>query len=194
MAGARPSGLLLPGADEPSSRGAEDREPPGKSPAELRYEAAVAEVADRSPAELEAMVRGLGLLEWRTPVERAKNVIREEAEVLRRLGEGETADKVLAAVGPGRPRGKPRVYGDQENHALVEDLLDIVERQTRPSVASASASLAKREPYRAKGISPAAIRQRYADFCRRYAPGAKPAEFAKLFWQKAREAEGNSGN
>jgi hypothetical protein len=110
--------------------------------------------------ELAATLRTLDLLDPRTPVERARDAIRKGAEMLRR-DEPETADKVIAAIGFGRPRGQPRQYTEDEDFRLVCDIYDLVERDGSLSLKAAAERLAGKEPYKSGGQSVNAIRVRF---------------------------------
>jgi hypothetical protein len=150
---------------------------------------------------LQAELRGLGLLEWRTPAERARDVIREAAEVLRQHGEAETADKLITVVGSGRQPGHPRRYPDDDCHQLLKDIHNVVVRQYRPSLRQAADRLAKREPYKSRGQSIDAIRVRYDECWRRMwesipvdkRPPKRPtaSQIVKSIWKHRKEVEGN---
>jgi hypothetical protein len=150
---------------------------------------------------LQAELRGFGLLEWRTPVERARDVIREAAEVLRQHGEADTADKLIAVVGSGRQPGHPRSYPDDDCHQLLRDVHDLVVRQYRPSLRQASGRLAEREPYKSRGQSMDAIRVRYGECWRRVwetipadnRPAKRPtaSQMIRSIWKQGNEVEGN---
>ena len=105
-------------------------------------------------------LRVLDLLDPRTRAERAKDTIREAAELLRR-DEPETADKVIAAVGLGRPRGGQRQYTEDEDFRLVCDIHDLVERDSGLSLKDAAERLVGKEPYKSSRQSGNAIRVRY---------------------------------
>ena len=156
--------------------------------------------------ELAATLRAFDLLDPRTPVERARDAIRKGAEMLRQHGETEEADKVIAVVGSGRPRGHPRQYTEDDDLRMVLDIHSIVEKQRRPSLNAAAKELAETEPYKSRGQSAGAICERYREYLRRLwkdapadkRPLKKPqaSQVLKAVWLQAQtsEVEGNSSN
>jgi hypothetical protein len=130
-------------------------------------------------------LRAFDLLDPRTPAERARDTIREAAEVLRQY-EPEEADKVIAAIGLGRPRGGQRQYTEDEDFRLLRDIHDLVERDSGLSLKDAAERLAGKEPYKSSGQSANAIRVRYGRCLQRVLAkegtraGSKPATTSEI--------------